>query len=452
MYKDHYISVFGKLAPSEAWKAETLAKMHALEKQQEQSRAGLDGACVAAGAAPGKRPKAFAVLLRRAALPIAAAAMLAILPITTLRGCGASGSGIAPQMESAAMDSCAPAAADTAPRDRAAGAQNGAPAQAPSGAAAPQDIAPHDAADGEGSVGFDSAQSMAATALAPEEVFAGSWEESAAKQREFEIAYGGKPFRELELSEIRSASVSLTPPDITLEIPDMEKLLGLLQDVVVYGRDDSYSEYSGQGVTFLLTFEDGTQTRIMAFEPFLVIDGVGYRTKSAPCEALSRYANALRESGEAVTILSRPPALSVIGTLDETNHAALLGGYAWKSKNADGTFTETKADSAHPLACRAQLQPALEMEHDHTLKLLFPEGALPDEIVRVRCWSDASWGSSTAQSETVRVLGSAAEGGYAIEVKPGGYIYEVTARWDDADGYGGTASYAFYVKGIDEPE
>ena len=47
MYKDDYISAFGKLAPSEAWKAETLAKMRALEKRREDGRAGLDGVLAA---------------------------------------------------------------------------------------------------------------------------------------------------------------------------------------------------------------------------------------------------------------------------------------------------------------------------------------------------------------------------------------------------------------------
>ena len=38
---------------------------------------------------------------------------------------------------------------------------------------------------------------------------------------------------------------------------------------------------------------DGTQREIVAFSPFLVIDGVGYRAAHAPCEALNRYANEL---------------------------------------------------------------------------------------------------------------------------------------------------------------
>ena len=54
---------------------------------------------------------------------------------------------------------------------------------------------------------------------------------------------GEKPFADIAASEISSAAVSLTPPDKMLEIEDTEKLAGLLQDVVIYGKDDSYTEY-----------------------------------------------------------------------------------------------------------------------------------------------------------------------------------------------------------------
>ena len=56
-------------------------------------------------------------------------------------------------------------------------------------------------------------------------------------------------------------------------------------------------EYDGQGVVFTLTMVDGTQTDIMAYNPFIVIDGIGYKTKYEPCEALNSYANELLNSG-----------------------------------------------------------------------------------------------------------------------------------------------------------
>ena len=102
-----------------------------------------------------------------------------------------------------------------------------------------------------------------------------------------------KPFRELTGAEIRSASVRLSPPDLTVLIQDTDRLAELLQDVTLYEADPSYTEYAGQAAAFTLELDDGTQTTVTAFSPFLILDGVGYRTKHGPCEALNRYANDL---------------------------------------------------------------------------------------------------------------------------------------------------------------
>lgn len=106
---------------------------------------------------------------------------------------------------------------------------------------------------------------------------------------------GRRPYKDLTAADIQSATVLLTPPDITLEIPDTGELAEYLSQVVIYDRDDSYTEYAGQGALFTLQLADGSTTDIMAYNPFLVIDGVGYRTRYEPCEALNRYANGLLE-------------------------------------------------------------------------------------------------------------------------------------------------------------
>ncbi len=117
----------------------------------------------------------------------------------------------------------------------------------------------------------------------------------------FAAAGGRKPYKNLEAVQILSATVRLTPPDVTIQITEIEELVDLLKDVVIYNKDNSYTEYAGQGVTFTLVMADGTQTGIMAYSPFLVIDGVGYKTKYEPCEALSHYANMLRTETPAFT-------------------------------------------------------------------------------------------------------------------------------------------------------
>ena len=107
------------------------------------------------------------------------------------------------------------------------------------------------------------------------------------------ISVGRRPFRTLDPDSIVSASVQLTPPGETLPVPDTAELAELLQAQVVYRWDGSYTEYDGQAVTFTLELTGGATRQVMAYNPFLIIDGVGYRCKYEPCEALNRYANRL---------------------------------------------------------------------------------------------------------------------------------------------------------------
>lgn len=251
------------------------------------------------------------------------------------------------------------------------------------------------------------------------------------------IVHGGrKPYKDLDAAQIASAKVRLSPPDKTIQITETEELVSRLKEAVIYGEDNSYTEYSGQGVIFTLTMTDGTQTEIMAYNPFLVIDGVGYRTKYEPCEALNSYANRLLNDENAEIILEEPPALAVVS--DETAMGALLGTYSWQKMNIVGTSASTEADSAHPLDCEELL---LKFETtEPTAVLRFTED--PDRILSVRCWGEEYWGEPAAESESVTVRG------YEIDLKPGGYIYEVKAEWEPDNGYGGTACYSFYVESI----
>lgn len=116
----------------------------------------------------------------------------------------------------------------------------------------------------------------------------------------FVFVSGRRPYKDLEAAQIVSATVQLPPPGKTIQITETKELVDLLKDVVIYNKDNSYTDYSGQGVTFTLVMIDGTQTSIMEYNPFLVIDGVGYKTKYEPCEALNHYANRLLEEEDAM--------------------------------------------------------------------------------------------------------------------------------------------------------
>jgi hypothetical protein len=249
------------------------------------------------------------------------------------------------------------------------------------------------------------------------------------------LAVGRRPYKNLDAAQIASAKVRLSPPDKTVEIENASELAGCLNDVVIYYQDNSYTEYAGQAAVFTLTMTDGTQTEIAAYSPFLIIDGVGYKTKQEPCEALSRYADELLRSGTAGIILEEPPALSVIS--GGTSVSAFLGTYSWQKKDADGNSVSINAGSAHPLHCEELLSPPYETP-EATAVLRFAEE--PDAVVSVKCWSDEYWGEPAACSE------EAAFDGGALALKAGAYIYEITAVWNAENGYGGTASYFFYIK------
>lgn len=107
------------------------------------------------------------------------------------------------------------------------------------------------------------------------------------------ILRGKMPYKALKSSDIVSATAHLSPPDETVQIADTEELVSCLNEVVLYHKDNSYTEYSGQAVTFTLIMADGTQEKITAYAPFVIINGTGYRAKYAPCEQLNRFANQL---------------------------------------------------------------------------------------------------------------------------------------------------------------
>ena len=254
----------------------------------------------------------------------------------------------------------------------------------------------------------------------------------------FLFTMGKRPFQDLEADEILSAKVTLAPPDKTLEIDDIDELVGYLKDVVIYEVDNSYTEYGGQGVTFTLYFADGRQTEITAFAPFLIIDGTGYRTEYEPCNELNSYANELLNSDNANIILEEPPALGIIS--ENTYYSAVQGSYSWQALNADGTVTGVEADSLHPLDCKDLLSPAFEA-YKSKAGLEFHEK--PDEISDIRCWSDENWGNTDAEAEKVDFTEN------EMTFKPGGNIYEITAKWNADNGYGGTAGYYIYIEYIE---
>ena len=113
------------------------------------------------------------------------------------------------------------------------------------------------------------------------------------------ISRGKMPYKDLKASDIVSVAVYLSPPNKTVQITDaeIEELVSYLNEIVIYNEDNAYTHYCGQAVMFTLTMADGSQEEITAYNPFVIINGIGYKTKYEPCEQLSRYANKLLNAG-----------------------------------------------------------------------------------------------------------------------------------------------------------
>ena len=107
---------------------------------------------------------------------------------------------------------------------------------------------------------------------------------------------GTRPFQTLTSEEVQSAQLELFPPDVSIQLTreEIARLVPLLNELVVYRRDDSWREYNGQLCCFTLTLTDGSQTTVQAYNPFLIVNGTGRRTEYHACEALNYFANNLR--------------------------------------------------------------------------------------------------------------------------------------------------------------
>ncbi|MCL1855523.1 MAG: leucine-rich repeat domain-containing protein [Clostridia bacterium] len=111
-------------------------------------------------------------------------------------------------------------------------------------------------------------------------VVRGSIAEQYAKENEIPYVLA-LPYKDLSVNEILSATVEILPEKVRgdLSDDDIKDLVAILRIVDTSNRDDSSSAYcGGQAVTFTLTMADGTEEIISAYNPFIIINGIGYRT------------------------------------------------------------------------------------------------------------------------------------------------------------------------------
>jgi len=149
-----------------------------------------------------------------------------------------------------------------------------------------------------------------------------------------------------------------------------------------------------------------------------------------------------KRTEEPIPILTEPPTLT-ISTLDSSIEA-LRGTTSWLYDNGDGTQTGIESDSMHPLdSSSKEYMPTLlimptSYSSKNPLEAVLQFDVIPDEV-SVHCWSDEHWENTSSQSEDILI------NDFTIELKDGGYIYEVIAHWNSSEKYGGTAYYSFYA-------
>ena len=135
-------------------------------------------------------------------------------------------------------------------------------------------------------------------------------------------------------------------------------------------------------------------------------------------------------------------------------------GYNWTYENPDGTALATITDQlARPLPKEFLDSVTIADEFAETVYAYVSPGKYeptnslgyfvklawetqPTSVV-FTCWPDSVWVDADIREETV-----VSHEGAAFYAKHGGYIYEITATWEDTGvGYYGTANYYVYILG-----
>lgn len=147
----------------------------------------------------------------------------------------------------------------------------------------------------------------------------------------------------------------------------------------------------------------------------------------APMPQVSVVTVEQKADPEQLQALDSPPDLMV--ECGGTEFEAAGCGFTWITEH--GVLC---ADAPHPRQMREQLT---ALETQETTAIVRFEYA-PDEKI-VRAWDEDCTPDCDCAGIEVPVTGG------VIELLPGGYIYEVVARWGDGETAGGTALYAFYV-------
>lgn len=97
-----------------------------------------------------------------------------------------------------------------------------------------------------------------------------------------------KPFEDLKVENIESVFGQIFYQNAAVRVDDIKEIVEMLNDVVTYEEDNSYSEECMEG-TYTLKLKDGKETVINIVAPFIFIDGIGYKAELEVCDKLIYY-------------------------------------------------------------------------------------------------------------------------------------------------------------------
>lgn len=123
-----------------------------------------------------------------------------------------------------------------------------------------------------------------------------------------------------------------------------------------------------------------------------------------------------------------------------------IGGYHWTYTSADGNEVATITDQASRPISKELLTPGITNNQptgntDSAGYRVTPVWEVAPTSVTCACWSDAVWEDSCVPEESVLT-----QSDFSFYAKPGSYIYEIVATWEDVGtGYYGTAYYYVYI-------
>ena len=156
-----------------------------------------------------------------------------------------------------------------------------------------------------------------------------------------------------------------------------------------------------------------------------------------------------------------PPAGKIITPESEAD--LRVGGYSWIYSLSNGLDNATIADQAgRPIPKEVLSQVAIGSQFAETVYAPVPgtdtyaptnslgylvklAWEVEPTTVTYACWPESVWVKENVEEESV-----VSQDG-AFYAKPGGYVYEIVATWDDTGkGYHGSANYYVYIVGGDD--